>query len=1031
MFENNEFMELATINTNTMVTNDTIGKKIDAFQQQKQQKKEKLESLRSKNNYHNQDHKSTSLKSCIKPTGTTTTTSNVNFIERNKANISQRSSSLISKNSNNNNNNSTTTFAVIKYINDFDKKVTKNKISINDCQENVPPPPTFLNELCSNINTSPQTKDEEDECNQSPLQYDISIISDHSSIISEVHAKHSASSLKQVEIELTTTAAAAPEVTNKNDNNEKFFNNKVNNKDYVTLSSNEGLKSNDNYDSFVHRNVHPLSESNPHNRQYNSDGNSNIIPNYAPNYEQLNSSEFDQRQQLPSVSHSSSSLMQQHNFEDYFASSQKQWPILPPQYSMAAAMTMTSLTQPLMKKQDDLDNKVNNIITQLENLKKPSSIRNNNDMFEDNNWIKYNNNVNKSESFNRLSHNRSNNHFKHRMDNDIELESNLRMKYLEKLQENQFELMSKLINTIGTETKNAGSLAKSGRDSLEQIRQQLYVSSSNEKVKINNDERNRRRSELVGVDLDPSSPLKKKTKSKLTKNNFKKIKSYNQNKKSINNYRSTSNSPSNPSRSRSHGQQQQQHRRPRSLSKYNTKSNSPARSRSSCSSCNRQIKKVSKNNEFLHQLVDSSFNNSSKSPNNSFRSKSTSINNKHLKKSSNTDLFNDDIKEPTLFDKYLNEAKNSNRIFNNSNNNKTGEIINSVPKDPLQIVSETPRTSSMFEDIKEVLKAVELSKSQIDANSMYDNLTARDRKNQKFYTNLNITDINSIQNERMRMKHLVDGCVNAISNDVQKVVNQKLIDESRNVKLIAERDSSHRFPLGIQRTGFGTTTRSIRSSSTNTQNDNQKKPLTSDTNKYLGKVFGKSLLDQIKMENLKAKREEETRARQVMLETKKISSNINSTGQHQSRYNKTFLKGDIGDSKKHNPTKPAFSSEKIENNYDRLQLISSIERLHTSPIHHNQHNDSICHNRSKSPFKGDVYASKLVTSSSSLEIKSKKLTKKILPTVEIKPNDESNSNLPGYIEVNSSNNNNNKNSNDQSDHLLKQKSLLETNAYEW
>lgn len=38
------------------------------------------------------------------------------------------------------------------------------------------------------------------------------------------------------------------------------------------------------------------------------------------------------------------------------------------------------------------------------------------------------------------------------------------------------------------------------------------------------------------------------------------------------------------------------------------------------------------------------------------------------------------------------------------------------------------------------------------------------------------------------MKKLVDGCVNAISNDVQKVVAQKLIDESKHAKLEAERD---------------------------------------------------------------------------------------------------------------------------------------------------------------------------------------------------------------------------------------------------
>lgn len=46
-----------------------------------------------------------------------------------------------------------------------------------------------------------------------------------------------------------------------------------------------------------------------------------------------------------------------------------------------------------------------------------------------------------------------------------------------------------------------------------------------------------------------------------------------------------------------------------------------------------------------------------------------------------------------------------------------------------------------------------------------------------------------INSERIRMKKLVDGCMIAISNDVQKEVSQRLIDESTHVKLEAERDS--------------------------------------------------------------------------------------------------------------------------------------------------------------------------------------------------------------------------------------------------
>ena len=43
---------------------------------------------------------------------------------------------------------------------------------------------------------------------------------------------------------------------------------------------------------------------------------------------------------------------------------------------------------------------------------------------------------------------------------------------------------------------------------------------------------------------------------------------------------------------------------------------------------------------------------------------------------------------------------------------------------------------------------------------------------------------------------MVDGCINAISNDVKKEVEQKLIDESKHVRLEAEKDmqcsKSHR-----------------------------------------------------------------------------------------------------------------------------------------------------------------------------------------------------------------------------------------------
>ena len=46
------------------------------------------------------------------------------------------------------------------------------------------------------------------------------------------------------------------------------------------------------------------------------------------------------------------------------------------------------------------------------------------------------------------------------------------------------------------------------------------------------------------------------------------------------------------------------------------------------------------------------------------------------------------------------------------------------------------------------------------------------------------------RNDRVRIKKMVDGCINAIADDVKKEVTQKLIDESKHVKLIAEKDTN-------------------------------------------------------------------------------------------------------------------------------------------------------------------------------------------------------------------------------------------------
>lgn len=72
------------------------------------------------------------------------------------------------------------------------------------------------------------------------------------------------------------------------------------------------------------------------------------------------------------------------------------------------------------------------------------------------------------------------------------------------------------------------------------------------------------------------------------------------------------------------------------------------------------------------------------------------------------------------------------------------------------------RKSSMFSDIKEMLKAVEFTKRQLEADERGKRAGERDPRT--FYALSGTLEGDS---ERMRMKKLVDGCVNAISNDVK------------------------------------------------------------------------------------------------------------------------------------------------------------------------------------------------------------------------------------------------------------------------
>lgn len=77
-------------------------------------------------------------------------------------------------------------------------------------------------------------------------------------------------------------------------------------------------------------------------------------------------------------------------------------------------------------------------------------------------------------------------------------------------------------------------------------------------------------------------------------------------------------------------------------------------------------------------------------------------------------------------------------------------------------LAEAKRRSSMFGDIKEILKAVEFTKKQLEAEA---DIANRERQNRMFYALSSMTPHHD--DERLRMRKLVDGCVNAISNDVK------------------------------------------------------------------------------------------------------------------------------------------------------------------------------------------------------------------------------------------------------------------------
>jgi hypothetical protein len=198
----------------------------------------------------------------------------------------------------------------------------------------------------------------------------------------------------------------------------------------------------------------------------------------------------------------------------------------------------------------------------------------------------------------------------------------------------------------------------------------------------------------------------------------------------------------------------------------------------------------------------------------------------------------------------------------------------------------------MFSDIKQVLKAVEESKSKLD--TQLNEINRQREKTKLFYNkNVNIDIIDSLvpsrtssqqqqqqdddENEIRRTRKLVDGCISAITTDVQRIVEQKLIDESRHVKLIAEKDSSS----SASTSSTSSFKRINKSSSFLKSNQNRAKSVdnsnttTSQTKKYLNQVYGATFLASLQREAEQEKRKREIELKQQQREREQEIRNLN------------------------------------------------------------------------------------------------------------------------------------------------------------
>lgn len=259
--------------------------------------------------------------------------------------------------------------------------------------------------------------------------------------------------------------------------------------------------------------------------------------------------------------------------------------------------------------------------------------------------------------------------------------------------------------------------------------------------------------------------------------------------------------------------------------------------------CKKHEQVKEKKSDFLKELLDLS------SPVKNRNRSNETLNQSPQRQTSSVKLTStiNDNSNDLLFDKYLTQTQQLEDLIK-AHKQKEDEInkLNLKEKSVLKQTLKSSPQKGLFSDFDEVLKEIENSKSMLenDINTLLHN-----RENNLFY---HVVAENSItsqdEKENIRMRKLVDGYLDAISNEVKKEVLQEIIDQSKHVKLEAEKDEKSNGQID-------------RRSRTAVKNQTQppNKPIVTQkpkaevktSEKYLKSIYGNELLEKIKKEKSK------------------------------------------------------------------------------------------------------------------------------------------------------------------------------------